>query len=221
MKTKKELIENYEDSLFALMMYEVAVAEGKKAAEENERLQTAPAAEVPQEISARCIKTIKRKFKHDQRRIARQFTLKALNRVAVAVAVMAVLFTTAFAASEEFRVRTLNLVVEVFDEGTEFRFGQVVTETPVGDNFALDLTPWLPEGSVLVSSNFTDTSGRVLYENESENYLRARYLYDEESGEVYLQCANNEYRRLPRELEEQIGVAIPEGKKGWWESLFK
>ena len=52
-------------------------------------------------------------------------------------------------------------------------------------------------------------------------YFYIRCLYDEESGEVYLQCANNEYRRLPRELEEQIGVAIPEGKKGWWESLFK
>ena len=44
---------------------------------------------------------------------------------------------------------------------------------------------------------------------------------DEESGAVYLKCANNEYRRLPHELEEQIGVAIPEGKKGLWESLFK
>jgi len=52
-------------------------------------------------------------------------------------------------------------------------------------------------------------------------YFYIRCLYDEESGAVYLKCANNEYRSLPRELEEQIGVAIPEGKKGLWESLFK
>lgn len=52
-------------------------------------------------------------------------------------------------------------------------------------------------------------------------YFNITSFYAGESGAVYLKCADNGYRRLPPELEEQIGVAMPEAKNRFWESLFR
>lgn len=47
MTKREQLIEQYEDALFALLMDSVAEEEGKKAIELNERLKADPEAEVP------------------------------------------------------------------------------------------------------------------------------------------------------------------------------
>lgn len=50
--TKREqLRESYEEALFALLMDEVAVAQGKEALEENERLKRNPDAAVPEQVT--------------------------------------------------------------------------------------------------------------------------------------------------------------------------
>ena len=55
MTRREELYERYHDALFALLMEEVSETQGKKALEENERLNQDTQAEVPPEISARCM----------------------------------------------------------------------------------------------------------------------------------------------------------------------
>lgn len=62
MKTREQLQDEYEDALFALLMYDVAQLEGQRAEAENERLQNDPNAEVPEEVNQRCLRTIRRYF---------------------------------------------------------------------------------------------------------------------------------------------------------------
>ena len=62
MKTREQLQDNYEDALFALLMYDVAQLVGQYAEEENERLQNDLNAEVPEEINQCCLRTIHRCF---------------------------------------------------------------------------------------------------------------------------------------------------------------
>jgi len=62
MKTQEELLKEYRGDKFAVMMYYVAIAEGKKAMVENERLQSDPAAAVPEETHRRCMELIHRAF---------------------------------------------------------------------------------------------------------------------------------------------------------------
>ena len=50
MTKREQLIEQYEDALFALLMDSVAEEEGKQALELNERLKADPAAEVPESV---------------------------------------------------------------------------------------------------------------------------------------------------------------------------
>ena len=49
MTRREKLQEQYEDALFALLMDDLAVEEGKKAYEENERLKADSSFEVPSE----------------------------------------------------------------------------------------------------------------------------------------------------------------------------
>lgn len=60
MTRREKLQEQYEDALFALLMDDLAVEEGKKAYEENERLKADSSFEVPLESRKRCVETIAR-----------------------------------------------------------------------------------------------------------------------------------------------------------------
>lgn len=54
MKLREQLQEEYEDTLFALMMDYVAQTEGKRLLEENERLKNDPSAQLPEDLDRRC-----------------------------------------------------------------------------------------------------------------------------------------------------------------------
>lgn len=153
MNRREQLRDRYEDALFALLMDEIATKEGKNAIEENERLKNDPSAAVPEDVDKRCLQTIRRHFAKQKARTAGRFTVKAMKRVVMAAGLAACLFTGAFAASETVRVKTLNLIVEVFDTNTTFRFSSqpedVTPQISVG---------WLPDGFALDSHGYDETS---------------------------------------------------------------
>lgn len=62
MKTREQLQEEYEDALFALLMYDVAELEGRCTEEENERLLNDPNARVPEALDRKCLQLINRHF---------------------------------------------------------------------------------------------------------------------------------------------------------------
>lgn len=144
--TRQELlVEQYEDALFALIMDKVAEVEGQKAIEENQRLKASGEVVIPEELNRRCKQTIRRKTagKH-LKRYGKGFG-KVLNKVAIVALMALLLFTTAFATSESFRVKTLNFVMEVFDDRTEIKF--VPKDTAADSTAVPEITAgWLPEG---------------------------------------------------------------------------
>lgn len=144
MDKQKQLQEQYEDALFALVMNKIATAEGQWAIEENERLKNDPAAAVPEELDRRCMQTIQRQFAKQKVYTAGRFTVKAMKRVVMAAGIAALLFTGAFATSETIRINTLNLIVQVFEDNTEFRFMSRPIDTT--SEFSVG---WVPDGYVL------------------------------------------------------------------------
>lgn len=162
MTRREQLQERYEDALFALLMDEVATSEGEKLWEENERLKNDPDAEIPEEITKRGIQTIRRHFAKQKARAAGLFTIKAFSKVTMAAGIAAILFTGAFAASETVRVNTLNLIVEVFDESTDFHF----SSSSNSDIHHL-VAEWVPEGYTLEDQG-KDNAGEWLRYTKSE-----------------------------------------------------
>lgn len=166
MNRREQLQDQYEDSLFALLMDEIATIEGKKAEEENERLLNDSSAEIPEDLERRCMQIIKQHYAKQKAYTAGRFALKTMKRVAMAAGIAAILFTTAFATSETVRVNTLNLMIEVFETNTEFRFSssslETVSELGVG---------WLPDGYILTGQGCDDIETWYDYQKSESEFL--------------------------------------------------
>ncbi|MCI9644368.1 MAG: DUF4367 domain-containing protein [Oscillibacter sp.] len=148
MTQRERLVEQYEDALFALLMEDVMVREGERLEAWNRRLLEDPAAAVPESLDLRCRKAIGRCASARKRQAALRRTGKILRAAAVIAAIIGTLFTTAFAASEEFREAALELARTVTGHYTQLDIRRTV-ETggrTLGEYFKRVDVGWLPEG---------------------------------------------------------------------------
>lgn len=132
MNRHEQLVENYEDALFKLLMESVVEYEGNQIQKEMEQLKSAPNFSVPPELDRRCLRTIKKitrrkRALHQGKKIYRVFS-----KFSVAAVIAMALFTSAYAAFPEVRISTLNLLIEVSDISTELSFvakSDIITDT--------------------------------------------------------------------------------------------
>lgn len=170
----------YEDAYFALLMHEVAEQEGMRLEKLNEELRNDPAAAVPKEIDRKCLKTIDRYFAKKRHTGYWRTSKKVLGRVGIVAAIIMLLFTTAFALSEEFRVTTLNLLITIEEKYTELHMEE--TEEPTADSTSVTADTstdsdyfddleigWMPEG-------YTCTM----------NYPNKMYGFENDSGDAFV-----------------------------------
>ena len=158
MTRREQLQDQFEDARFALLMDNLAWQEGERLLEENERLKHDPSADVPAEVTERCLKVINREF---------------AKRIVIAACVSMLLFSVAFAASETVRVNTLNLLIDVCDRYTDYRFGGDTDEADT-TGFSGYEVEWLPEGMTLTEQNTNPGSVRTVYEGPQGEYLSIR-----------------------------------------------
>lgn len=166
MNRREQLQDRYEDALFALLMDEIATAEGKRAEAENERLKNDPSAVIPEDLDRRCMQTIRREFAKRRARSVGRFTAKAMKRVALVAGIAAILFTTAFATSETVRVHVLNLAIEVFETNTEFRFSDSSEYATPQLNVG-----WVPDGYTLTDQGSDEIEIWFEYQNVENKLL--------------------------------------------------
>lgn len=180
--TRNELLmEKYEDALFAILMDQVAEEEGKLLLEENERLKENPEAGVSEMLDRRCHRTIKHAFSKEKRKVASRATYRVLSKVAIAATIGILLFTTAFAAFPEVRVKTLNLLIEVSDVATSLTFGDGSSGVSTRDNKnassgSIQLLngyslPEVPEGFILNDEGSNSRSAWVEYSGEEDTSI--------------------------------------------------
>ncbi len=175
------LMEQYEDALFALLMEGVAEAEGEEALRLNEELNKDPNAEVPEAVRKRCEKTIRAAFAKKRHRTARRTVSRWLTKAAVVAALSGLLFTAAFALSEDVRVATLNILIEVMDDRTMITFegdssehaentSKIIPGLEYHYNIALE---WIPDGFKLEDGDFKEngTSDYVIYSSPQDGMI--------------------------------------------------
>lgn len=171
------LIDDYEDALFALLMDEVAQLEGERALALNEQLKCDPSAAVPESIQKRCKKTIRDSFAKKEFHKTVKVSKRIFRLISVAALVVIMLLTVAFAASQEFRRNTLNMIIEVFDEYGVLIFNssspnQMQNQSANSDiiiNYNIGITG-LPNSYILVDGWTDDHSSFVSYsKNSGEN----------------------------------------------------
>ena len=110
MKSRKDLMEQYEDAMFSVMMDEIMSEEGRELLKENERLKADPDFVIPEEVDRRSLKTIARYFSKQKRTRAAHAVWRVFQRISVAAFTAMLLFTGIYAVSPEVRTVTLNLL---------------------------------------------------------------------------------------------------------------
>lgn len=213
--TKREiLLEQLEETVFALMMEDVEKEEGRKALEENERLKEDECAAVPVTVYRKGLATIRRQFSQQNRRVIMRTTSKVISRVAVIVLVMLLLFTTAFATIPELRAKTLNLIVEVFDDRTRIEFRESAPEAQAEEN--KNIVGWVPEGFELVDKGETEVVAWEKYANLDGAFVEVNiyhsdglaYGVDTENAKVD-EIVINGYAAIISFEENDIQIACP------------
>lgn len=177
MTERERLLEEFDDAYFALLMEGVANKEGEQLIALNEMLQDNPEAEVPESVDKRCLETIDRHFAREQRRIGLRKAGKVLRLAAVILGISVLLFTSAFALSEDFRVATLNLMLTVTERYTQFDIRnsdgnsrQTFPSSSASNSeyFQNAKIGWMPEGFECIES-VPDVLAK--FENEQSEYF--------------------------------------------------
>ena len=177
-ETRKE---QYEDALFALLMDEMAQEDGKELLRLNEQLKQDPGAAVPEAVQGRCERVIGTAFSRRQFRSTGRRTARWIGRLLLAAILGVLLFTAAFAVSEDVRVATLNVLIEVMNDHTKITFEDTYsesTETPTEINPGLEYhyniaLEWIPEGFELESGDFEEngTCDYIIYRSPQDGMI--------------------------------------------------
>ena len=172
MNQHEQLVENYEDALFKLLMEAVIEHEGKQIQEEIDRLNSDPSFSVPPELDRRCLRTINKTTRRKRALHTGKKVYRVFSKFSVAAVIALALFTSPYAAFPAVRVSTLNLLIEVSDIATELSFGDA---DGANDEVNSVETPGVsaPDGAMTIA-------GYVLPESITDNYQ----LVDEGSDQV-------------------------------------
>lgn len=196
MAEKKELYEQYEEAFFAVLMDQIADAEGEALMEENHLLQDDPAAAIPAETTRRCLRLIRRQSHKAQRQRTARRSMRIIARIAVAVMSLVVLYAVAFAASETVRVHTLNFLVQELDVGTQYLFpGDESAET--SEKFASHILSiaqeTVPSDFEYVSSEENPLISIFYFENAAGDQITVKYVnLDDANGKIIIDTENAE-----------------------------
>lgn len=195
MNEQEDLYAQYEDAFFALLMNEVAEAEGQALLKKNEQLLADPNAAVPEAVSKRCLRTIEKSCRKARFQRNKQTMLRKLNRVALWILVPLLLFVGVFAASETVRVKTLNYLIEEFDVGTAFFFRNDPNTEPAQDFSATDFTEavqkYIPTEYSLAFKNTNELSHVLYYVSDSgEEITASKYQLESIDASVILDTEN-------------------------------
>ena len=119
-QVRKKLYEEYEESLFKLVMHDAAEKEGQLFLEEKEKLKNDPEFLPSQEATQKFSQQLDARLKKSKAYARRRRIWQTLNRAAVAMLIMLVILGTTVATVEAVRVRVLNFLMDIQKEYTSF-----------------------------------------------------------------------------------------------------
>lgn len=194
MSQHEQLIENYEDALFKLLMEAVIEYEGKQIQEEIERLNSDPSFSVPPELDRRCIRTINKIARRKRMSRTGKKIYRVFSKFSVAAVIALALFTSAYAAFPEVRVSTLNLLIEVSDIATELSFGDADGANNEANSAEMPSVS-VPDGAMTIAGYVLPesiTSNYQLVDEGSDQFASWASLKDDADRSIYIDVQNGE-----------------------------
>jgi len=190
MATRKELLEQYEDAQFALLIDEIMEQQGAELNEMKQQLKQDPAAAVPPEVREHSMETIRKAYEERDKNQKKRRIRTTVRTLLIAAVVAALLLTT---VSADFRLAAKNFVYELTELAAElmFDFGDDSARyEPDGEVIMGYFIPALPDEFELVDSGGNEHTNWRQYKN-NDGFVMIRLLEDDGVGFVYGTDAEN------------------------------
>lgn len=167
---KLELLDQYDDVTFALLMDEYAEEEGARLRKEFEEAQAAgEVSDTPDALDEKCLQMIHRDFAKKRGKENVRKIIRMTSKVAVAVMVFLGVAATTIFSVDAFRIPVLNFFIERYEEYSAIRIDSIppenATEGFVSDSANNPLEGLLPENYHLNT-----------FDNSIEGHLLITYL---------------------------------------------
>jgi len=167
MKSREQLLRDYEESLFELLMDDVMELEGLAYAEENERLKHSHEFAIPEEVDRKCKELILNAFDRKEQCNAKNRLKRVLKTALIAALFTTILFTTAYAVVPEVREITKVFITQVYEKYTSVLLKDTIEEYGVNDIGDYTLH-FIPDGYELTGSGEDSVSKWYLYFNGTD-----------------------------------------------------
>ena len=186
--SRKKLYEEYEDSLFRLIMNDAAEKEGKSFLEEKERLKADPKNQPSPEKIERFSHRLDSLLKKQNRNHRRRSISRILSKVAVVVLVMVAVFSTAMVSVDAFRIKVMNFLIDVQPEYTSFQIKDGSSGSK-GEKMVVNWTntylpTYIPAGYEVDSLTYTDPLKEITYRNQKNKDLVIDYSESDDSNNI-------------------------------------
>lgn len=190
---KLELLDQYDDVTFALLMDEYAEEEGARLRKEFEEAQAAgEVSDTSDALDEKCLQMIHRDFAKKRSKENVRKIIRMTSKVAVAVMVFLGVLTTTVMSVDALRVPVFNFIIERFDGFTSIRT-QDIPDASTKDPFTI-LEGLIPMD--YAQTLYSDEAGMMfaLYENTNENSISLDVIFD--GVFVNIDTENAEYSEI-------------------------
>ncbi len=189
---REKLLEEYEDSLFKLAMYDLAAEEGKLLLEENKKLKNDPDFQPGEAAYQKFAEQLDIHLKKKEAHTTRRNRPKLLSKFAIAASIAVLLLFTTVASVEAVRLRVLNFLVDVRQEYTSFSLKESennsYSETPAV-NWSKSYVPtYIPEGYEVSSISDGSLSKIIEFVNSQGSLIT--YMELSEGNKILLDTEN-------------------------------
>lgn len=169
---REKLYEEYEDSLFRLVMHDAAEKEGKIFLEEKEKLKNDLESLPSEETLQRFSQQLDTHLKKPKAYAARRRILRALNRSAVAMLVVIVLLFATVASVQAWRVKVLNFLMDIQPKYTSFQLKESNSSSDSGSpvvNWTKAYVPtYIPDGYKVSNISSSKPLKKIVFESEQD-----------------------------------------------------
>ena len=191
--TEKQVQEEYEDSLFRLVMHKAAEQEGKLYLEELEVLRGNPEYAPSSKSEKSFLKLLDHQLKKQKSIGTKQRHHIFLKRAGLLFAAILVTISILMFTVSAFRVRVYNLVLGITDKYTSLQLQD--TDTSSNENQTVNwknayMPTYIPDGYVADGLIYSDTSKSITLKNKEDDSLNIVYTEYGSSSDIRLDTEN-------------------------------
>lgn len=168
-QVRKRLYEEYEDSLFKLVMHDVAEKEGQIFLEEAEKLKNNPEFQPSQQTIQKFSKQVDAHFKKPNAYARRRRVGRALNKAAIAMLIVLVILGASVMTVQAVRVSVLNFLMDIQQEYTSFQLRDSSSGSEDGgttiDWHQAYVPTYIPDGYKVYAATKNEQSKIIEFQN--------------------------------------------------------